>query len=107
MRSAPTASTREGQSVGGPVAKSIFFSALAACSILDKPESTPSGVHRCASPFRPAAAAQPRGSSGKFWMVWAIASKARSRSPRSWVAITLVRSSAPPGGTAGWIATLV
>ena len=31
---------------------------------------------------------------------------ARSRCSRSCVAITLVRSSAPPGGTAGWSATL-
>ena len=32
-------------------------------------------------------------------------SSARSRCSRSCVAMTLVRSSAPPGGTAGWIAT--
>ena len=32
-------------------------------------------------------------------------SRARSSVTRSWVAMTLVRRSAPPGGTAGWIAT--
>ena len=37
----------------------------------------------------------------------AIVPSAPSRCSRSWVAIRLVRSSAPPGGTAGWIATLV
>src|ERR1035441_101104 len=35
------------------------------------------------------------------------ASSARSITASSWVAITLVRSSAPPGGTAGWTATFV
>src|SRR5680860_748405 len=82
----------------GPLAKSIFFVRSRPRPESDKAETTPAGV---------CIAAHVRGSSGKSSMVREIVSSARSRWARSWVAITLVRSNAPPGGTAGWIATLV
>src|SRR6478609_4119895 len=44
-------------------------------------------------------------SASKVRLTAAKASSARSSTAVSWVAMTLVRSSAPPGGTAGWIAT--
>ncbi len=65
------------------------------------PETTPSGVGRTANE------AQALGRSGKSAITRAMVPRAASRCSRSWVAIRLVRSSAPPGGTAGWIATLV
>jgi len=45
-------------------------------------------------------------SDSKACLAWANSSRARSSVSRSWVAITLVRSNAPAGGTAGCRATL-
>ena len=89
----------------GP-ARSLRATISAAETVLSDPpkaETTPDGGCQESVTRRVRCA----GRSGKSSITLAIVPRAPSRCSRSWVAIRLVRSSAPPGGTAGWIATLV
>ena len=78
--------------------RACFFSRRGTCAELDK--GRPRGR-----------AVQDRPGSGPCSAsnaAWTAAKRSSARSSVAWscVAITLVRSSAPAGGTAGWIATL-